>query len=386
MIEKGRCTGCSACYSICPVKAISMEQDKEGFLYPIVDKVKCINCSLCEQICPIEKYENKKGKYKQEIYAAYANNEEIRYTSSSGGIFSLLGHEVINQEGIVVGCAMTEDCRKAIHITGETKKALLQFRGSKYLQSDLLNTFEKIKRELEKGRQVLFSGTPCQVGGLKAYLKYQEYSNLLLIDFICHGVASPLVWNNYVLYREKIAKDKTKSVYFRNKSSGWKLFSLLFKFADNGEYQELLTKDPYMRGFLNNLYLRPSCYQCKFKGDNYYSDITLADFWGIDSILPELNDDKGISLVVIHTEKGKNFFDNIASDSYQQKVDTNKALMCNPSYYYSVPVNGLRKKFFNEVGKEDFEKIIEKYCGQGLIAKSRRKLDKLITIIFRNRR
>lgn len=326
MIEikaKEDCCGCYACYNICPKECITMEADNEGFWYPKIDKDKCINCNLCEKVCPIINKPNS-FLYKEKSYAVFNKNEKIRLESSSGGIFSILAEYVINNHGSVYGAAFDKDFNvKHIKITSLQDIELL--RGSKYVQSRTNDIFKSIKFDLKNNKMVLFTGTPCQVAGLQSFLQ-KKYDNLILMDIVCHGVPSPLVWQQYIDELKQNYKQDIKSIYFRDKSTGWKTYSVKFLF-DKDEYKNFGFKDIYMKGFLNDIYLRPSCYNCNFKGT---------------------------SLIVIHSEKGKQLFDELSEKMILNEVNLNEAIKYNSSMIKSVKYNEKRNSFFAELnsGKE----------------------------------
>lgn len=379
MVSKKQCTACGACTNICPHNAIKMEQDKDGFYYPIIDNEKCTNCGICDKVCPIE-FPRIKSKCKSS-FAAVIKDEQVRMNSSSGGMFSAICKNVMKKGGRVFGVAFDENL-KIRHICVEDFNGIEKLRGSKYAQSDIGETFRDIKILLIQDQAVMFVGTPCQVAGLKTYLG-RDYDNLITVDLICHGVPSPLLWEKYVEYREKVAASKTARVSFRNKTSGWKTFSVQFVFENGTEYMQDLTKDLYMKGFLSNIFLRNSCFKCKFKSDNYYSDITLADFWGINNILPDINDNKGVSLVLANTQKGLDEIGKLIDEVDLYEVDTNAALKGNLSYYKSVEYTPLQRSAVLNSGKMDFCKLINKYCGLSLHKRIVRKTCRVVAKIFR---
>ena len=381
IVKKSKCVGCSACKLICPKKAIKMEPNQEtGFIYPAINESLCINCGLCKKVCPVLKTYN--NEIEKKVMAAYSVDENIRKNSSSGGIFSLLAEKVISQEGIVFGVGMSKDCVKAEHISVESICDLGKLRGSKYLQSDLGDTFLNIKKALIDKKKVLFSGTPCQIAGLKAFLG-KDYENLITVDFICHGVPSPLVWHKYVKYREMKANSETREIFFRYKKNGWKKFFVKFVFESGEKYEQIVSKDLYMRGFLTDLYLRRSCFDCKFKNDNYKSDITLADFWGIDKVVPEWNDDKGVSVVVSNTKKGLSTLKSIKGNINCRAADFKDLFMYNPSYFKSVNKKFVDKIIYKDFNRLAFDDFIYKYCGVSIFCKVRRRLHLLTCAIFK---
>lgn len=321
--QKQDCCGCNACAQICPKQCITMQEDNEGFLYPRVDTENCIDCHLCEKICPVSNHGTERKPLK--VYAAINKDEEVRKQSSSGGIFTALAEQVIKQGGVVFGARFDEQWQVK-HDYAETMEGLAAFRGSKYVQSRIENTYQEAERFLKARRKVLFSGTPCQIAGLQNYLR-KEYDNLLTVDFICHGVPSPMVWRRYL--KEEVARqcDRKNSVLshpiheedvlvegisFRDKTMGWKKFSFALTLSTtNGSGEKIqfcscspMTKNEYLRGFMSNVYLRPSCYSCAFKKQKSGSDITLADFWNIGLYNKQLDDNHGLSLMLLNNSKG----------------------------------------------------------------------------------
>jgi len=365
IIEKKNCTGCYACVTICPQQCITMKSDSEGFWYPAVDKESCLDCSLCEKVCPILQKEQVKNEPK--AYACYNKNEEIRMKSSSGGLFTLFAEQVIDHGGVVFGAGFDKE-NKVLHSFVETKEELRKFRGAKYVQSKIGDTYKKAEKFLLQGRQVLFSGTPCQIGGLKSFLQ-KDYDNLICIDIFCHGVPSPKVWKKYVSYREIRADAPVRNITFRRKNNGWKRYSIAFSFNNNMEYENAFDKDLYMQAFLHNICLRPSCYACNFKTLCRQSDITLADFWGIENMFPEMDDDKGASLVLINSRKGELMFGKILNQMILKEVDINKAVSYNLAAINSVKQSPQRNNFFSKLEQLPFDKLVKKYCKQKISVK-----------------
>lgn len=383
MIEiknKEDCCGCYACYNICPKQCITMKIDDEGFWYPDIDKNKCINCNLCEKVCPIIN-PVKRADSKKIAYAGMNKDEQIKIKSSSGGIFSILAEYIIKNNGVVYGAGFDEDFNiKHKRILYNTDLDLL--RGSKYVQSSIGDIYKQVKNDLESNMLVLFTGTPCQVEGLRSYLK-KEYANLITMDFICHGVPSPLVWKKYLEEIKKSKQENIKNIYFRNKDIGWKVFSLKIIF-DEKIYSNNLNNDLFMKGFLQDVYLRPSCYSCKFKKINRISDITVADFWGIENILPKMDDDKGTSLIVVHSEKGKQLFDKLSEKMILNEVDLNEAIKYNPSMISSVKYNEKRNSFFAELNSgKILTDLIRKYTKISFEKQAKNKIKSIIKRLIR---
>ncbi len=364
------CNGCHTCYSLCPKQAIKMVVNTEGFLFPQINNELCIECGLCEKRCPVLNPITKESE-QTEAYAIINNDEEIRLQSSSGGVFSAIAQDVINQDGIVFGAKF--DCDfNVIHGYTDSIEGLADFRGSKYVQSTIGETYKDCKTFLDKGKQVLFSGTPCQIAGLKSFLG-KNYDNLLLVDIICHGVPSPLLWTEYKKTLEKKFASRIVKTAFRRKDYGWKQFSLAVTFGNASEYMQTLKNDAYLKLFLKNVCLRESCYDCKYKTEKRLADITLADFWGIQNVCPELDDDKGASFVIVHSDKGKQYISNL-KNCIIQEVALESGVKYNMAYLFSYKLSRKRKLFFSDLSKFSYEKIsldklVKKYTIDSYFAK-----------------
>ena len=380
--DKKDCCGCAACVQICPKVCNRLVEDAEGFLYPHVDRNSCIDCGLCEKVCPIINV----GEPREPLccYAAKNKDERIRIESSSGGVFTLLAENIIDDGGVVFG-ARFDDKWDVVHDYTETKSGLAAFRGSKYVQSRIGNTFRQAESFLKEGRKVLFSGTPCQIKGLKLYLR-KDYDNLLTVDFICHGVPSPGVWRQYLDEtfmkpdrREGRRKNTVLSspkdipvitgISFRDKKLGWKKYSFVVrgKSAGQADKNSVLLSDMhqnnvYMKAFLSDLILRPSCYGCRAKGGRSGSDITIADFWGIQNVLPEFDDDKGVSLLIINSQ---NIKEQLQIEKYSSaKILYEDIFHYNPSFEQSSTLPRNRNNFF-ENSNLPIKTKVRKYCGKG---------------------
>ena len=376
LADKAKCTGCHACFSICPTNSIIMEADNEGFLYPTINESKCINCGKCEKTCPILSHVTTDAKSLQISYAAYNRCEEERHASTSGGIFTLLAKTILASGGIVIGAAMNNNNTGVHHVIIDSIERLDSLRGSKYTQSTIGDVFIKAEAFLKEGRIVLFTGTPCQIGGLYSYLG-KNYDNLYTQDLICHGVPSPLIWKKYVEFRETSANSTTDRIMFRNKDRSWKNYDVVFHFANKKEYRKSILDDAFMKGFLNDLFLRPSCYVCSYRSRYRKSDLTLADFWGIQTVLPEMDDDKGTSFVWIHTEKGLSLFEQIKDSTEYREVSCEDTLKYNPSAVSNAKIPANRNAYFSSISEGNFEDIIAKYTRKPLLARMRSALSKI---------
>ena len=362
--DKTECCGCNACSQICPLGCIDMQEDSEGFLYPKVNLDVCIDCKLCEKTCPILKQnENRKPIT---VYAAKKTNEDVRIQRSSGGAFSVLAEYVINHQGVVFG-AKFDDKWDVVHDYTETLEGIKSFRGSKYVQSFIGEMFVKVKEFLEQNRLVLFSGTPCQVAGLQRFIG-KNFDNLITVDFVCHGVPSPQIWRIYIAQLknqiEPTINDNIiiKNISFRSKALGWSDFSFAVDYFTSNDANikticESHSKNVYIKGFLNDIYLRPSCYKCPTRNLKSGSDITIADYWGIQNISPHFFDDKGVSLILVNTIIGENIYNKLSLDSIL--TNFNDALMYNKSIVKSVVKPRSRKTFFASNYNYDIEFCIK---------------------------
>lgn len=347
--QKKDCCGCGACVQSCPVNCIRMCQDAEGFFYPAVDEKACMRCGKCQRVCPVLN-----GKtVDDEILAhglACTKDENMRKNSSSGGVFSLLAEEIFKQNGVVFGAAF--DGQLDVHHIGVWDvQGLELLRGSKYVESRIEGTFVEAKKELDTGKTVLFSGTPCQIAGLQCFLG-KEYENLYTVDLICHGVPSPKVWQRYLSWKQSEQGADVRRVFFRDKGSGWKAFSMKMEFDDLTVYEQCFEKDPFMRLFLQDICLRPSCYACRFKRLNRVSDLTLGDAWGVGKYRKEMDDDKGTSVILVHSKKGERLLQAVEG---QLRIDVRKKGKILPSVLCGrrpVIAHPNREKFFEKLDQE----------------------------------
>lgn len=372
ILDKSQCCGCEACRNICPRQCILMKEDNEGFLYPEVNLADCIDCGLCEKVCPV--LHPAKERIPVSVYAAKHCDENIRLASSSGGAFTFIAEKVIDEGGVVFGARFNEQWG-VIHDYVETKEKLSCFRGSKYVQSRMGDTYKQALHFLQSGRKVLFTGTSCQIAALKLFLR-KEYDNLLTADVICHGVPSPKVWKKYL--NEITSTDclSVTDVSFRNKQNGWKNFSLEVDTKGKRLYLRNFKSDLYFDLFLSNMILRPSCYSCPAKSGKSCSDITLGDFWGIENILPEFDDDKGCSVALLYNPKSKYFIEgmDVSDVAYSQAKQWNPSLEIsancpvNRNYFFKIlernkSLVDIHRLCFNTSLMQRIRRFIFRKCG-----------------------
>jgi len=351
---KKDCCGCMACMAVCPQGCIKLVTDEEGFEYPQREVSRCNNCKSCIAVCPLVKNSyDEQDKFSPKGYAAWSLDCTKRLASSSGGIFTVLAEQVIGEKGVVFGAAFSRDFYSVQHVKGETVDELCSFRGSKYVQSSTVGVFSLVKDCLKRGKKVLFSGTPCQVAGLRNLLDSQS-SNIITCDLVCHGVPSPKVFNKYMHEQEKKYGAKTISYSFRDKKDGWH-FSGVYQIFENGRtYRKSYWSDLFLNGFNKNVFLRPSCYACQFSRLPRSSDITLADYWGVETKYPVYDDNKGISLVIINSQKGDELFNSCTNQMFSEKCDLSHAVLNNIHLSHPAvePVN--RKVFFEAFKDRSF--------------------------------
>lgn len=349
--DKQKCCGCEACAQSCPKQCITMVADNEGFLYPKVDLSICIDCGLCEKVCP--ELDNTPSKEPIKVIAAKALDEDILMRSSSGGIFTLLSNKILEDGGVVFGAKFDKNWN-VVHDYTETYEGLDAFRRSKYVQSRIGNTYKKAEEFLKCGRKVLFSGTPCQIKGLKLYLK-KDYENLIAVDIACHGVPSPLSWDIFLKeYIKDHPLNKILEINFRDKRNGWETYnftvSLMNEDNTKNEIAVPYGQNIYMRAFLKNLILRPSCENCNIKTEQNGGDLTIGDFWGIKNIIPNFYDNKGISIVLCRTTKGVKIIDSLKGIIKEPAI-LETAIPYNGGFSVNIPSHRNRLKYFKGLHK-----------------------------------
>lgn len=345
--DKQTCTGCRACEAVCPLNCISMETDSEGFLYPVIEHEICINCKKCEEVC-FGRLSNLKNDITEKlVFAAWNKNTQILKKSSSGGIFFELAKYILSIGGVVYGAAFTKDF--LVEQTRiERQEDIILLMGSKYVQSDTKRTYIQALEDLKSGKIVMYSGTPCQIKGLISFVG-ELSERLYCVSVICHGVPSPRIWEKYLhLKKGQYGETKIQSIAFRDKTFGWKDFCIDISF-EKRKYLEEHDYDLYMQGFLQNLYLRPSCYQCLAKTEPVYADIILGDYWGIEKEILKINQNKGISSVVINTKKGVELWDEIQNKIHCQKSTYDSVIENNRAIKESVPKHRNRNRFYDEL-------------------------------------
>lgn len=361
IVEKTQCTGCTACYSICPKQCISMKADEEGFLYPVVNKNDCIDCKLCEKVCPVIHAEKESTLRTQYGYLVQHKNDLIRKESTSGGAFTAIATWVIEQGGVVFGAGYIKGTFVVAHQAVEKVEDLAIFRNSKYVQSELGDSFSKVKELLSKERLVLFSGTPCQIEGLCAYLRGKTYKNLILVDLVCHGIPSPRLFSLYLNVQKQLLGGEFTNVLFRDKYYGYHYSSFsIYNVEQSKDYHKGVDSDPFLRAFFGNLSDRPSCYSCPFKKRYRKSDLTLWDCFPIERFTKKL-DRKGTTSVLAQTEKGNDIINSVRSRFDLVEVNPDELTKGVREMFHSVPMNPKREAFFHDLSTMDSQAFFKKW-------------------------
>ena len=362
IVESKKCTGCGACYNICPHGAIQMIEDERGFLKPFIDDAKCVNCGLCEKTCPVLHYESKNFE-KPKVFAFLNNDEKTRLKSASGSVFPVFAKYVLENNGVAFG-VIYDDEMKVCHSMATNWQDIEKMQSSKYVQSDTKDTYKKAKKELESGRFVLFTGTPCQIAGLKSYLK-KDYDNLLTIDLICHGVPSRKVFEIYKkeFIQEQKDSGKILNINMRSKIKGWGCENFVTTITTDNTYDISGNRDNFIKLFGSDLSVNDVCFDCKFNRLPRVADITMGDFWGVENFDKSLDDKKGTSIVLLNSTKGEKYFDIVKQFAFVKEVPLEVAVKYNPNIYSSSKPHPKREDFFEDLlmPNAELSKLSKKY-------------------------
>lgn len=358
ILNKSDCCGCSACANICPKRAIEMMADEEGFLYPNIDLKECVKCGLCEDACPIKNPKPFKTEVRK-TYEIQCKDDDALKRSASGGFMNLIAQYVLNRGGCVCGAAYCEN-NEVRHVIIDSFADVYKLSGSKYVQSQIGDSYKIIERYLKNGMLVCFSGTPCQVAGLQTYLK-KDYKNLILVEVLCAGVPSPELWKKYLIYQEDKYNSKIDSVNFRNKTYGYQCSTMMLLFENGDVYSQSGRTDPMMKLFVSGIAKRPSCYHCQFKGDNRVSDYTIFDGWSAGKLAGIKDNDKGYTAVVVHTKKAEKVFNSL-KEMNCFCVNYEETKIADGIMFDKQPtMHPDRGEFYKYLSKYGIEKAIEKY-------------------------
>ncbi len=351
------CTGCRACEQICPRHCISMEPDSEGFLYPHIDTAACMKCGLCVKYCPIH-HSVEKGTEKPAVYAVWLKDRDMRLQSSSGGAFSAIAAPVLEAGGAVFGCAFDENLvpkQIVVRKTGDLPRLM----GSKYVQSDTGHTFSQVKQLLDDNVTVMYSGTPCQIAGLKSFLK-KDYSNLLMVDLVCHGVPGPALFQEYLGWLGRKHRKKVTALSFRDKSKkGWGEFGKVdFQAEDRVNSKPIIPElDPYFSLFLHGETSRTCCYGCSYASPEREGDFTIGDFWGIQRFYPEIPAHDGVSLLMVNSEKAVSALPGLSQSLFMQKATFEEAAAENGQLLHPTAESKNRSAFADAARSGDFATV-----------------------------
>lgn len=355
------CTGCYVCGDICPVNAIQFREDDFGFWYPYINNDICIRCEKCVQVCT-SKSCLLGNDFESYCLGGWNLDESVRLKSTSGGVFYSLAKEWILSGGVCYGAAYCDEL-EVRHIRVDSIDDLSKLQSSKYVQSKLEGVFDSIKKDLQNGYKVLFSGTPCQVNAVLNSIKEQK--NLYTIDIVCHGVPSPKVYKQYMRELEEKYSSKVSKIIFKNKKRGWHNLGTLIKFDNGKAYFRVAQIDPYMKSYIvSDVNIRESCYDCKHRNVRHNSDITLGDFWGVDIYYPQYDDNKGVSLIIVNSQRGKRMIEKNKKQLFCFSISIDEAKNYNPALYQSRTVPESRPEFFTNCYEESIIDAALKSCNQ----------------------
>ena len=362
--KKMDCFGCRACESACPSKAITMESDEQGFWYPHIDEEKCISCGMCQNACQIGKIYNLRSNHPMNCFGVKCQ-DDIRLVSSSGGVYTALSDYVLENDGLCVGAEYDNNMR-VVHSIAESKEMRNRFRGSKYVQSDMYGVYEKIKQAISYGKYVLYTSTPCQCAAVKQYMSKKSdvngLSRLILVDMVCHGVPSPAVWMDYVKYMENDVHAEMNNYVFRNKEVGWRNYNVKASFVDGSVRRNDRKSRTYVQLFSRDVMLRPSCYYCPYSKMSRCSDLTIGDFWGIEDIDEGFSDNKGVSMLLVNTEKGQALWERCKSKvAVYKEIDVAKLMQ--PQLHNSVDYSIEYDAFWKDYLCHGYRFVATKYGG-----------------------
>lgn len=376
--NKQDCCGCTACANICPRNAIEMITDCEGFKYPQINNERCILCGLCQKVCAFQNGYDRSNVYEEPlVYAAKHKDENVRMSSTSGGAFTAISDHILNKNGVIYGVMFDKDMN-VIHSKAVTQQERDNFKGSKYVQSDLSDIFAQVANDLVKQQDVLFTGTPCQCAGLLSFLKLHKINieKLVLCDIVCHGTPSPLLWKNHIEILERKNRSKVRNYYCRSKVKGWHSHTEMVVFENNKMDCKSEISQAYKTIFYSHNALRLSCHNCKYTNTQRCSDITIADYWGIEKTMPDFDDNKGVSLVLINNSRGEKIFNNIKLEFEYRQSNISSCLQ--PQLQYPTSPSPKRNKFWNDYYKKGYLYVVKKYTNYGLKFRAKVKLVKTL--------
>ncbi len=370
--KKELCSGCGACSHSCALNAIQMVEDEEGFFYPVINQELCVNCGKCRHICPFIKGNSQESLPK--VYAAKNSTDESRKYSASGGLFTLLSDFVLNSGGVVYGAVFDSDMQ-VVHCRALSEEERNPMRGSKYVQSNLEHIFLQVQKDVNAGHVTLFTGTPCQIAGLKAFLR-KDYPNLYTCDIVCHGVTSPKMFKEYLSFIEKKYHSKIKNISFRDKEQGWSQQKWKIELQSGQILLDNKEVNAYKNLFYGHVIQRPSCHECPYASIQRQGDITLGDFWGIENSLPDFKDELGVNVVLINTTKGEQLFEKVKDGIHYEESDVKSCLQ--PQLQYPTERSEKREQYWRDYEKRGFSYVARKYGMVGFSDRVKAKVKKII--------